>query len=75
MGEIEPGTYDGVVVEAEGLDDDAVSLEIALTSGAHKGATVRIRGPRRNRDPLSLLGLPATLDVREDGIRMTIDGD
>ena len=75
MGDIEPGTYDGVVVEAVELDDDAVSLEIALTSGAHKGATVRVRGPRGRRDPLSLLGLPATLDVRDDGIRVAIEGD
>ncbi|MDQ1445646.1 MAG: hypothetical protein QOI20_2110 [Acidimicrobiaceae bacterium] len=70
MEELEPGTYDGVVVDAEELDDDALSLEIALTSGPHKGAVVRVRGPRAGRDAVSVLGLPVTIDVRDDGIRV-----
>ncbi|MDQ1438881.1 MAG: hypothetical protein QOK43_2510 [Acidimicrobiaceae bacterium] len=70
MEELEPGTYDGVVVDAEELDDDALSLEIALTSGPHKGAVVRVRGPRSGRDAVSVLGLPVTIDVRDDGIRV-----
>lgn len=75
MGDIETGTYDGLVVDAEDVDANTIALEIALTSGAHKGATVRVRGPRGRRDSLSLLGLPATLDVRDDGIRVAIEGD
>ena len=74
MDAIEPGSYDGLVVDAEELDDDALSLEIALTSGPHKGAVVRIKGPRGRRDPLAVLGLPVTLDVRDDGIRISIEG-
>ena len=74
MHELDEGTYDGLIVDAEALDDDAVSLEIALTSGPQKGATVRIRGPRSTRDPLSMLGLPVTLDVRADGIRVKVEG-
>jgi len=74
MQEIAPGIYDGLVVDAEDVDDRVVSMEIALTSGPHKGTTVHIRGPRSQRDALSLLGLPVTLDVREDGIRVRVEG-
>lgn len=75
MDEIAPGTYDGLVVGAEDLDDDALSIEIALTSGPHKGSVVHVRGPRGKRDAVSILGLPVTLDVRVDGIRIAIEGD
>lgn len=75
MDDFAPGTYDGLVVDAEELDDDALSIEIALTSGPRKGDVVRVRGPRGTRDALSILGLPVTLDVREDGIRVAIEGD
>lgn len=75
MNEIGPGSYDGLVVDAEEVDDDALSIEIALTSGPHKGAVVQVRGPRGTRDAVSILGLPVTLDVRVDGIRIAIEGD
>jgi hypothetical protein len=68
------GTYEGVVVGVDELPDDAVALEVAVTSGEHKGAVVRIRGPRARRDPLDMLGLPATLDVVAEGIRVRIEG-
>jgi len=74
MDALEPGTYDGLVVDADELDDDAMSIEVALTSGPHKGTTVRVRGPRAGRDPLHILGLPVTLDVVEEGIRVRIEG-
>ena len=74
MDAIEPGSYDGLVVDAEEVDDDAIAMEIALTTGPHKGATVRVKGPRGRRDAVSILGLPVTLDVRDDGIRVAIEG-
>lgn len=71
---LEPGSYDGVVVDADELDDDALSIEVALSSGPQKGATVRVRGPRAGRDPLHLLGLPVTLVVTDEGVRVRIEG-
>lgn len=68
-----PGTYDGLVIEAVEVADDAVSFEIAITSGAHKGETVRVRGPRTRREPLEVLGLPVRLDVTEAGIRIAFE--
>ena len=74
MDVLEPGSYDGVVVDADELDDDAMSIEVALSSGPHKGATVRVRGPRAGRDPVQMLGLPVTLNVTEEGIGVRIEG-
>lgn len=73
MEPLEAGRYDGLVVDAEELPDGSVSLEIALTSGAHKGDTVHIRGPRLSREPLEILALPVTLEVDADGIRVHLD--
>lgn len=74
MEPLAPGSYDGVVVDVEELPDDALAFEVAISSGEHKGATVRIRGPRAGRDPLAALGLPAALEVTEEGIRFRIEG-
>ena len=74
MDVLEPGSYDGLVVDADELADDALSIEVALTSGPQKGTTVRVRGPRAGRDPLYILGLPVTLVVGEEGIRVRIEG-
>jgi hypothetical protein len=73
MEPLEPGSYDGVVIDVDELPDDAVSIEIALSSGPHKGSTVHVRGPRGRRDPLSLLALPVTLEVTSEGIRVDFD--
>jgi hypothetical protein len=73
MEPLEPGIYDGLVVDAEELPDGAVSLEVAITSGPHKGVTVRIRGPRARHDALEVLGLPVTLNVTDEGIGLRID--
>ena len=74
MDVLEPGSYDGVVVDADELEDDAMSIEVALSSGPHKGATVRVRGPRAGRDSIGILGLPVTLVVTEEGVRVRIEG-
>jgi hypothetical protein len=73
MEPLEPGSYDGLVVDAEELADGAVALEVAITSGPHKGDTVRIRGPQKQHDALEVLGLPVTLHVTDEGIGVRID--
>jgi hypothetical protein len=58
------GTYDVMVLEAlPGPRSDEVRLELALTSGPHKGDVVRLQAEHLGRDPLSRLGLPGTLTV------------
>lgn len=75
MEPLAPGSYDGLVIDVEELADNAVSIEVALTSGPHKGSTVHVRGPRGRRDPLTLLALPVTLDVTAQGIRVRFEND
>lgn len=71
------GIYDTFVVWAETVDDDEMSLELAVTAGAHKGemVSIRMRHPRAPAkgafgtgatDPFDLVGLPSRLVV-EDG--------
>jgi len=57
------GVYDAFVVWAETRDDDALTLDLAVTTGAHKGDVVSVRAPRANRDPLDVVGIPCTLRV------------
>jgi hypothetical protein len=73
MDVLSPGTYEGLVVDVDELDDDAIAIEVALTTGARKGDTVRVRGPRARRDALELLGLPVSLVVTDEGIRVAFD--
>jgi hypothetical protein len=61
---LEDATYEVIVVDA--TDDPSgpvVRLELAITAGPHKGEVVRLNGRNLTRDPLDLLGLPATLTV------------
>ena len=65
MREIADGTYDCIVVDAELRDDGTSRVEIAITRGALKGETLSLRASQSRRDPIELLGLPATLIVRD----------
>ena len=67
------GTYDVLVVDAAADDDGAVRVELAITSGEHKGEVVNLRGRFPGRDELDLLAAPATLVVSEGQPRVTLD--
>jgi hypothetical protein len=65
------GTYDVIVVDAETTDDGDVRLELTITLGAHVGRVVALRARHVDSpaasvvDPLTLLGTPGTLRVRQ----------
>jgi hypothetical protein len=64
------GTYDAFIIGAD-AHDDGVALECTITSGEQRGAVINIvTSSFVARDPLSLLGLPCTLIVRDDEIRV-----
>ena len=65
MDELKDGSHDVVVVDAREDEDGVVHLELAVTSGAHKGDVVRVAARSFARDALDVLGLPATLHVHE----------
>ena len=63
---LEDGRYETVVVDAN-ADGEAVSLELTVVAGDHKGEVVTVRATALRGEPLDLLGMPATLDVT-DGV-------
>jgi hypothetical protein len=58
------GVYDAFVVWAETRDDDAIALDLTVTTGARKGDVVSVRATNAPRDAIDLIGLPCTLHVR-----------
>lgn len=67
------GRYDVFIVDAETIDESTMRVEIAMVSGDDKGDVVAIRGPHLARDPIELLGLPATLVVRDGVPRLEVE--
>ena len=68
---LENGTYDALIIDAE-VRDDNVALECTITSGAHKGDVIRIvTSSFATRDAVSLLGMPCTLHVDGETIRVS----
>ena len=68
---LDDGTYDAFIVWAE-TRDDGLALCCTITSGTHRGDVVDIVTSNfASRDAMSLVGLPCTLHVRGDEIRVT----
>jgi hypothetical protein len=70
---LEDGTYDALVLDAHGDDDDIVHLEVTITSGAHKGEVLRIAGRFPGTTEIDLLAAPATLVIENGEPRLSID--
>jgi hypothetical protein len=70
MTTLSDGTYDAFILWAE-QRDNGVALECTITSGASRGDVVSIvTSSFVTRDPLSLVGLPCKLIVRDNEIRV-----
>lgn len=67
------GRYDVLIVDARTDDDGTVHVDVTVTSGAHKGEVVAIRGRFPGTDELDLLAAPATLVVSEGQPTVTLD--
>ncbi len=68
------GFYSVVVVDAtEDTERDGVFLELVITQGSAKGEVVRLRASSSARSAIDLLGLPATLEVRDGRPRVIFD--
>ena len=57
------GTYDAFIVWAEERDDNAIALDLTITSGTRKGDVVSVRATDAPRDAIALVGMPCTLHV------------
>jgi regulator of RNase E activity RraA len=73
MAHLEDGDYDVIVIDAREDGDRVLHVDLALTSGAHKGEVITVAGAAREHDALALLGLPATLRVVNGEPRLTMD--
>lgn len=70
---VEDGVYDAFVVWAERRDDDAIALDITITSGARAGDVVTVVTRAFARvDVLALVGLPCTLVVENGRPRVEL---
>ena len=68
---LDDGSYDVFIVWAE-QRDDGVALELTITSGTHRGDVINIvTSSFATRDALDLVGLPCTLHVHGDELRVT----
>ena len=70
---LEDGIYDAIVVDAVQHDDDSMTIEIALSSGPHRGDVVRINATHIDRTWSDLLASPVTLTVADGRPRLTFD--
>ncbi|MGK2929092.1 MAG: hypothetical protein ACSLFO_05885 [Acidimicrobiales bacterium] len=63
---LEDGTYDAIVFDADGDPDSgngAITVELTILSGPHKGEVVSVRTADWAGDALDLLAVPATITV------------
>ena len=66
MAHLADGTYDALVVDASTGDDGSIGVEITIVAGPAKGEVVSLRtSDLGGTEPLDLLGVPATLNVRD----------
>ena len=64
------GRYDAFILSAEPRDD-GVAISCTITAGTHRGDVIDlVSATFATRDPLDLLGLPCTLVVAGDEIRI-----
>lgn len=72
---LDDGTYDAFIVDAREDEEifRAMYIELTITSGARKGEVLNVRATNVHRDAIALIGLPATLRVRNGEPHLTID--
>jgi hypothetical protein len=70
---LDDGTYDGFIVWAETRENDRVTLEITITTGARKGEVVNVNARAFQHDLVALIGLPCTLVVHDGVPRVELD--
>jgi hypothetical protein len=69
-GQLSDGRYDAIILSAESRAG-GVAISCAITAGPHRGDVVDLVSAQfATRDPMALIGLPCTLVVRGDEIRI-----
>ena len=63
MSALEDGTYDVMVVDARNDADGAMTIDLAVSSGPHRGDVVTVHAVQSRHTWMDLLGAPGTLIV------------
>lgn len=74
MNELEDGSYDIFIVDAE--EDAArgvMKLELTITRGSRKGEVVSVSAPRDIGEETDLLGLPGVLEVLDGAPHVVVE--
>jgi hypothetical protein len=69
------GAYDVIVVDATAAPGEggALTLEVAILAGPHKGEVVAVLAVGLHLDEVDALGTPGTLTVRDGQPSMTLE--
>ena len=70
---LEDGRYDAIVFDADEAADGPLTVELTILAGEHKGEVVSLRTDSWKGDPLELLGIPATITVRDGEPAVTFE--
>jgi hypothetical protein len=73
VSELDDGTYDVIVVDAVEEDDGTMTIDVALSSGLHRGEVVTIHATNLGRSWTDVLAAPGTLTVTAGRPRLTFD--
>ena len=67
---LDDGTYEVIIIDANAREDDAIAIDVAVSSGAQRGDVVTIIATGLTRDPIDLLAMPATLIIERGTPRL-----
>ena len=73
---LEDGTYSAIVIDADDVgagEPGVVRVELAVTTGPHKGDVIAVRGRFPGTAAIDLLAEPATITVRDGRPGVTLD--
>ena len=73
MAALNDGKYEVIVVDAQQRADGAIAIELAVSSGPHRGEVITIISAGMNASWIDLLAAPGTLIVRDGQPELTLD--
>jgi hypothetical protein len=67
------GVYDVMILDVEAAERQQARVDVVITAGSHRGEVVSLRTSRMQRDPLGLMGLPASLRMSDGTPALEMD--
>jgi len=70
---LEDGIYEVIVVEADERSDGVIAIDVAVSSGPHRGDVVSVLATGLSKSWVDLLASPGTLTVSEGRPALQLD--